>query len=40
MPNTKKDYTNDYGKSYGKSKAYINEFKLKWFNKDLVRQVG
>ena len=29
MPNTKKkDYTNDYGKSYGKSKAYINEFKL------------
>jgi len=29
MPNAKKkDYTNDYEKSYGKSKAYINEFYL------------
>ena len=22
MPNTKKDYTNDYGKSYGKQSIY------------------
>ena len=28
-PNAKKsNYTNDYAKAYGKSKAYINEFKL------------